>query len=86
MREQVPSEQQTLRARQISAAQIAKLEDLWKENPAALLEDLDAPGVDEDAQRVLPKYDVSAAARSGLSARAAVACASFGVRVLHTVW
>jgi regulator of nonsense transcripts 1 len=53
----VPSEQQQLRARQISAAQIAKLEELWKDSPNATLEDLDAPGVDEEAQPVRLKYD-----------------------------
>jgi regulator of nonsense transcripts 1 len=53
----VPTEQQQLRARQITAAQINKLEDLWKENPNATLEDLDKPGVDEDAQPTLLKYE-----------------------------
>ncbi len=53
----VPSEQQQLRTRQISTTQIAKLEELWKDNPDAKLEDLDAPGVDEEAQPVRLKYD-----------------------------
>ncbi|CAM9226301.1 unnamed protein product [Chrysoparadoxa australica] len=53
----IPSEQQQLRARQINATQIAKLEDLWKDNPEATLEDLDAPGVDDAAQPVLLKYE-----------------------------
>lgn len=53
----VPSEQQQLRARQISAGQIAKLEELWKDRPTATLEDLDDPGVDDEAQPVLLKYE-----------------------------
>lgn len=46
----VPTEQQQLRARQITTAQINKLEDLWKDNPKASLEDIDKPGVDDEAQ------------------------------------
>ena len=49
----VPSEQEQLRARQISAQQINKLEELWKDNPEATLEDLEKPGVDEEPQQVL---------------------------------
>ena len=49
----VPSEQEQLRARQISPQQINKLEELWKDNPDATLEDLEKPGVDEDPQQVL---------------------------------
>lgn len=49
----VPSEQEQLRARQISAQQINKLEELWKDNPDATLEDLEKPGVDEEPQQVL---------------------------------
>ena len=46
----VPSEQEQLRARQISGAKIAKLEELWKSNPEATLEDLDRPGVDDEVR------------------------------------
>jgi len=53
----VPSEQEQLRARQISAQQINKLEELWKENPDATLEDLEKPGVDEEPQQVLLRYE-----------------------------
>lgn len=53
----VPSEQEQLRARQISAQQINKLEELWKDNPGATLEDLEKPGVDEEPQQVLLRYD-----------------------------
>ncbi|VDK45025.1 unnamed protein product [Anisakis simplex] len=53
----IPSEQEQLRARQISAAQINRLEDLWKENPNAVLEDLEKPGVDEEPERVQLRYE-----------------------------
>ena len=49
----VPTDQDQLRARQISAQQINKLEELWKDNPEAKLEDLEKPGVDEEPQQVL---------------------------------
>jgi regulator of nonsense transcripts 1 len=53
----VPSEQEQLRARQISAQQINKIEELWKTNPDATLEDLEKPGVDDEPQPVQPKYE-----------------------------
>ncbi|KAF0047111.1 hypothetical protein F2P81_000744 [Scophthalmus maximus] len=53
----IPSEQEQLRARQITAQQINKLEELWKENPTATLEDLEKPGVDEEPQHVLLRYE-----------------------------
>jgi len=52
----VPLEQEQLRARQITAMQITKLEDLWRENPNATLEDLERPGVDDEPQSVLTRY------------------------------
>ena len=54
---QVPSEQEQLRARQISAQQINKVEELWKSNPDASLEDLEKPGVDDEPQPVALKYE-----------------------------
>jgi len=48
-----PSEQEQLRARQISFAQINKLEDLWRDNANATLDDLEKPGVDDEPQPVL---------------------------------
>lgn len=48
----IPSEQEQLRARQISAQQINKLEELWKENVDATFQDLEKPGVDEEPQQV----------------------------------
>ncbi|KAH7862324.1 hypothetical protein Vadar_003090 [Vaccinium darrowii] len=53
----VPSEQEQLRARHISAQQINKVEELWKTNPDATLEDLEKPGVDDEPQPVVLKYD-----------------------------
>ncbi|KAJ7516519.1 hypothetical protein O6H91_22G061200 [Diphasiastrum complanatum] len=53
----VPSEQEQLRARQISAQQINKVEELWKTNPDATLEDLEKPGVDDEPQPVVLKYE-----------------------------
>ncbi|KAK4422994.1 Regulator of nonsense transcripts 1 [Sesamum alatum] len=53
----VPSEQEQLRARQISAQQINKIEELWKTNPDATLEDLEKPGVDDEPQPVALKYE-----------------------------
>eukprot|EP00039_Didymoeca_costata_P001888 m.55985 g.55985 ORF g.55985 m.55985 type:complete len:1105 (+) comp11014_c0_seq3:109-3423(+) len=53
----VPDDNEQLRARQITAGQINKLEELWKENSEATLEDLDKPGVDEDVQEVMLRYE-----------------------------
>lgn len=40
----VPTEKDQLRARQITTGQINKLEDLWRDNPNATIEDLKRPG------------------------------------------
>ncbi|XP_048229748.1 regulator of nonsense transcripts 1 homolog isoform X2 [Ricinus communis] len=53
----IPSEQEQLRARQISAQQINKVEELWKTNPDATLEDLEKPGIDDEPQSVALKYE-----------------------------
>ncbi|KAH6574118.1 hypothetical protein BASA62_002602 [Batrachochytrium salamandrivorans] len=53
----VPSEQEQVRARHITSQQMVKLEDVWKENATATVEDLDKPGVDDDPLPVLLKYD-----------------------------
>ncbi|PPR92993.1 hypothetical protein GOBAR_AA27686 [Gossypium barbadense] len=53
----IPSEKEQLRARQISAQQINKVEELWKTNPDASLEDLEKPGVDDEPQPVALKYE-----------------------------
>lgn len=54
---QVPSEPEQLRARQVTAQQINKVEELWKTNPDACLEDLEKPGVDDEPQSVALKYE-----------------------------
>lgn len=52
-----PSENELLRARPMSAQQINKLEELWKSNPVATLEDLEKPGVDDEPEPVMVRYD-----------------------------
>lgn len=52
-----PSETEQLRSRQISFAQINRLEDLWRENANATLEDLQKPGVDDEPQPILLRYE-----------------------------
>ncbi|KAG8898911.1 hypothetical protein FRB99_007071 [Tulasnella sp. 403] len=52
-----PSEQEQLRARQISFNQITKLEELWRENANASLEDLEKPGVDDEPHPILLRYE-----------------------------
>jgi regulator of nonsense transcripts 1 len=52
-----PTEKEQLRARQITTAQINTLEELWRENPNATLFDLERPGLDEDAQPTLLRYE-----------------------------
>lgn len=53
----VPSEKEQLRARQITTSQINKLEELWRDNADATLEDLERPGIDEEAQPTLLHYE-----------------------------
>ncbi|VDN26799.1 unnamed protein product [Gongylonema pulchrum] len=53
----VPTEQEMLRCRQITAAQVGRLEELWKENPKAVFEDLEKPGMDLEPDAVQLKYD-----------------------------
>ncbi|XP_063694944.1 regulator of nonsense transcripts 1-like isoform X1 [Bolinopsis microptera] len=53
----IPTEQEQLRVRQITAAQINKLEEMWKEDPGKTVEDLDKPGIDEDPQAVMLRYE-----------------------------
>ncbi|TFY60948.1 hypothetical protein EVG20_g7233 [Dentipellis fragilis] len=52
-----PSETEQLRSRQISFAQINRLEDLWRDNANATLEDLEKPGVDDEPQPILLRYE-----------------------------
>jgi len=52
-----PAESERMRARPMTAQQLNKLEELWKENPDATLEDLTKPGVDDEPEPVLTRYD-----------------------------
>ena len=52
-----PSETEQLRSRQISFNQINRLEDLWRENANATLEDLEKPGVDDEPQSIITRYE-----------------------------
>ncbi|KAL7299967.1 hypothetical protein TKK_0007283 [Trichogramma kaykai] len=53
----IPTDQEQLRARQITAMQINKLEELWRDNIDATFQDLEKPGVDEEPQNVLLRYE-----------------------------
>lgn len=53
----IPTEQEQLRSRQINAATINKLEELWKENVEASISDLEKPGVDKEPSQVQLRYD-----------------------------
>ncbi|KAN0066277.1 ATP-dependent RNA helicase [Thecaphora frezii] len=53
----MPSEHEQMRARPITFQQINRLEELWKENENATLEDLDKPGVDEEPDGILLRYE-----------------------------
>lgn len=53
----VPSAKEQLRARQVTATQINKLEELWKTNPDAEVEDLEKPGQDDEPQLVILRYE-----------------------------
>ncbi|XP_067634756.1 regulator of nonsense transcripts 1 homolog, partial [Eurosta solidaginis] len=53
----VPTEQEKLCARQISAAQINKLEELWKENIDATFQDLEKTGIDTEPSQVQLRYE-----------------------------
>lgn len=50
--------QEKLRARHLSPAQITRLEEAWKARPDAKVEDLEAPGEDEEAAPVALRYEV----------------------------
>ena len=53
-----PTDQEQLRARHLSPQMIAKLEELWKENATATIQDLEAGvGIDDEPGPVLLRYD-----------------------------
>ena len=53
----IPSEQEQLRARQITGPQINKLEEMWKEDKNLDVNDLDKPGVDDEPNPVMLRYE-----------------------------
>jgi regulator of nonsense transcripts 1 len=56
----IPDAREQMRARPITAAQVNKLEELWKSNPDATLEDLEGktgPGLEDDPQPVMLRYE-----------------------------
>lgn len=52
-----PSEAEQARARQVTYAQVGKLEELWRDNPNARLEDAERLEGEEDLQPILLKYE-----------------------------
>lgn len=52
----MPSAKEQLRARQITATQINKLEELWKTSPDADIEDLETATQDDEPQLVILRY------------------------------
>uniref|UniRef100_A0A6U0THT0 Upf1 domain-containing protein n=1 Tax=Pinguiococcus pyrenoidosus TaxID=172671 RepID=A0A6U0THT0_9STRA len=53
----VPSDQEQLRARQVTSAQIARIEELWKKNPSATFEDLDRPTEEDEVMSMQLRFD-----------------------------
>jgi len=53
----IPSEKELNRARHISTEQVNKLEELWKTNPNATLEDLEKGVIGEEPHPVLLRYN-----------------------------
>ena len=53
-----PSDQEQLRARHLSPQMIVKLEEMWKENSSATIQDLEkGAGVDDEPAPVMLRYD-----------------------------
>lgn len=56
----VPDAKEQMRSWHITAAQVNKLEEMWKTNPDATIEDLDGkagPGLEDDPQPVMLRYE-----------------------------
>lgn len=53
----VPLEEEQKRARQVTAQHINKLEELWKSDPEAKVEDVQKPGVGDEPQQVQFMYE-----------------------------
>ena len=97
--DQRDSRQEKLRARHLSGAQLTRLEELRKTNPAAKVEDLDAqPGLDEEPNPVALRYEVRSTAaacwqqpcdepcRSGRICSEFMASALHMAQQLHVQW
>lgn len=52
-----PKDEDSKKARPVTATQINRVEELWKVDPNACIDDLNRPGVDEQASPVLLRYD-----------------------------
>ena len=53
----VPEDAEILRARQVRPLQVQKLEELWKTNPEAALEDVDKQDMNEELDPVALRFD-----------------------------
>ncbi|KJE92717.1 hypothetical protein CAOG_08730 [Capsaspora owczarzaki ATCC 30864] len=53
----VPTEAEKQRSRHLNSSEVQKLEELWKTNPSATLEDLSQPGLDEEPEKVKLRYE-----------------------------
>ena len=54
---QIPSEAEISRSRTITAKNIIQIEDVWKENVAASISDLNKPGIDDEPIPIMLKYE-----------------------------
>ncbi|CAL8463239.1 g2773 [Coccomyxa elongata] len=52
-----PSDQEILRARHLSMAQITALEEAWRQNPSATVDEIEKPSADEEAAPVALTYE-----------------------------
>ena len=52
-----PSLKQEVRAKQITTEQINKLEEAWRTKPDATLADIERPGMEEETQAILMRYE-----------------------------
>jgi len=53
----VPTDKEMARSRQITVAEANKLEEMWKSNPTATLEDVQKPSTEEELPRAQLRYD-----------------------------
>lgn len=55
----IPSSETQRRAKPITSAQISKLEDLWRDNERATLEDVENPTKEQELPKMLVRYDTA---------------------------